>query len=201
MNILEFAESIEMPLFPVQKVILKALYGLELSTEKTLEISDHTRRHVRTTGVRHRNPNSHASVILRSKTQYSQSFRGLSSFLVLFDEIAHYDKSKVESLYNTVVPSTSAFCPKDSADKRKSVGPVESKVMMISTPTPCRDSFFYRIFQMGMIFSLRHPDSGDLCLQIPTWEMNPTLPAEVFAQDRAKDHSRFDYEYGAQFPK
>ena len=48
-NIIEFVESpwgLKMKLFPVQRVILKAHYGLELSGEKSFEISDWRRENV-----------------------------------------------------------------------------------------------------------------------------------------------------------
>ena len=48
-NIIEFVESpwgLKMTLFPVQRVILKAHYGLELDDKDTFEISDWSRKNV-----------------------------------------------------------------------------------------------------------------------------------------------------------
>ena len=118
---------------------------------------------------------------------------------MILDEIAHFtDKgqSSAESVYNAVTPSTSAFSPKKASDKRVPIGPVEGRIISISSPLG-KQGLFYKLFQIGMKGG--KASKNMVCIQAPTWEVNPTIPAEEFEKHYLKDPSVFFTEYGGEF--
>jgi len=124
--------------------------------------------------------------------------------------MAHFrtdGQSSAEQVYESITPSKSAFSPKDPEDPNTALDPkrpwlppdqveVEGRVLAISSPMG-QDGMFYKLFQIGM--------SGDtasdqmLCIQAPTWEVNPTIPASEFAVAFQKDANVFMTEYGGMF--
>ncbi len=141
-------------------------------------------------GHRRENPRSPASLQFSARSCYTNSFRGMSSLVVVFDEVAYYPDAR--KVFDSIAPLASAFSPKDPNDPYRPVGPVEARILMTSTPAPV-DTFFKSFFGVSMA------PRGVLSLQIPTWEMNPTIPAEEFEKNRLLNPDRFHMEFGAEF--
>ena len=129
----------------------------------------------------------------------AKGLRGAGNICVIMDEIAHFTEtgqSGAEEVYNAVVPSTSAYSPKDPTDRRIPVGPVEGRVISISSPLG-KQGLFYKLFQIGMQGG--KASSNMLCVQAPTWEVNPTVPATEFEKHYLKNPTVFFTEYGGEF--
>ena len=119
--------------------------------------------------------------------------------VVILDEVAHFtDKgqSGAEAVYNAVTPSTSAFSPKDENDSRIPIGPVEGRIISISSPLG-KQGQFYKLFNIAM--SGGAASKNMLAVQAPTWEVNPTVPATEFEKHYVKDPAVFWTEYGGVF--
>ena len=101
-----------------------------------------------------------------------------------------------DRVYNAVTPSTSAFSPKDVNDSRIPIGPVEGRIISISSPLG-RQGQFYKLFQVAM--SGGPASKNMLAIQAPTWEVNPTVPATEFEKHYQKDATVFFTEYGGEF--
>jgi hypothetical protein len=71
-----------------------------------------------------------------------------------------------------------------------------SKRIMLSSPNNPENSKgdFYRCFQSGLLGC-----DDTLSLQIPTWEMNPLVPASAYKAEKERDEFMFLREFGAQF--
>ena len=143
--------------------------------------------------------NANATIKVTFRSCVAKGLRGAGNLVVILDEVAHFtDKgqSGAESVYNAVVPSTSAYSPKDPLDKRQPIGPVEGRVILISSPLG-RQGLFYKMAQI----SLRGGTAAEnmLFIQAPTWEVNPTIPANEFEKHYLKDPGVFFTEYGGEF--
>jgi hypothetical protein len=325
-DIIEFVESpwgLKMALFPVQRVILKAHYGLELDDEKTFEISDWTRTKIEThteksylkklfdegrcnigeviPGVQRREmilsigrrsgkttisaciaayetyklikkedpqkyyglPSSNNIQIISVATDKDQAgllyqevsghyrscaffgpytanntlsyarfqtpadvekygryiedasakatlkvtfrscvakgLRGAGNICVILDEVAHFTEtgqSGAEEVYNAVVPSTSAYSPKDPKNPTNPIGEVEGRIILISSPLG-KQGLFYSLFMIGM--GGGGAGANILAVQAPTWEVNPTVPAQEFEKHYLKNAAVFFTEYGGEF--
>lgn len=144
-------------------------------------------------------PNAKATLKVTFRSCVAKGLRGAGNLVVILDEVAHFtDKgqSGAEAVYNAVTPSTSAFSPKDPNDSRIPIGPVEGRIILISSPLG-RQGQFYKLFQIGM----RGGKAAEnmLCVQAPTWEVNPTVPASEFEKHYIKDPNVFFTEYGGVF--
>lgn len=144
-------------------------------------------------------PNAKATLKITFRSCVAKGLRGAGNLVVILDEVAHFtDKgqSGAEAVYNAVTPSTSAFSPKDPNDSRIPIGPVEGRIILISSPLG-RQGQFYKLFQIGM----RGGKAAEnmLCVQAPTWEVNPTVPASEFEKHYVKDPNVFFTEYGGVF--
>jgi len=129
----------------------------------------------------------------------AKGLRGAGNIVVILDEVAHFTDeghSSAENVYNAVTPSTSTFSPKDPNDNRIPIGPVEGRIISISSPLG-RQGQFYKLFQIGMAGGIAAENI--LCIQAPTWEVNPTIPASEFEKHYSKDATNFFTEYGAAF--
>jgi hypothetical protein len=129
----------------------------------------------------------------------AKGLRGAGNIVVILDEVAHFTEagqSGAEAVYNAVTPSTSAFSPKDPNDARIPIGPVEGRIVLISSPLG-KQGQFYKLFNIGMRGG--KASENMLCIEAPTWEVNPTVPASEFAKHYAKDPRVFFTEYGGQF--
>lgn len=145
------------------------------------------------------NPNAKATIKVTFRSCIAKGLRGSGNVVVILDEVAHFTdagQSSADAVYNAVVPSTSAFSPKDPNDHRIAIGPVEARVILISSPLG-RQGLFYKLFQMGM--GGGSVANTMLCIQAPTWEVNPTIPASEFEKHYLKDPGVFHTEYGGEF--
>jgi len=145
------------------------------------------------------NPRSRFSIKVTFRSCVAKGLRGAGNIVVILDEVAHFtDKgqSGAEEVYNAVTPSTSAFSKKDPDDSRKPIGPVEGRIILISSPLG-RQGQFYKLFGIGM----RGGKAAEnmLCIEAPTWEVNPTVPATEFEKHYVKDPRVFFTEYGGEF--
>lgn len=129
----------------------------------------------------------------------AKSLRGAANMIVIFDEIAHFGQdgqSSAKEVYEAATPSTATFAPKDPNDRRRPIGEVEGRIIQISTPMG-QQGQFYKMFKMG--FKGGSASAGMLCIQAPTWEVNPTVPASLFEKEYLKDPNSFFTEYGGVF--
>jgi hypothetical protein len=145
------------------------------------------------------NASAKATLKVTFRSCVAKGLRGAGNICVILDEVAHFtDKgqSGAEEVYNAVVPSTSAYSPKDPKDPTKPIGEVDGRVILISSPLG-RQGLFYNLFQIGM----RGGKASDniLCVQAPTWEVNPTVPAQEFEKHFLKNSAVFFTEYGGEF--
>lgn len=127
----------------------------------------------------------------------ARGLRGPGNLVIILDELAHFTdtgQSAAEDVYNAITPSISAFSPKDPNDRRVAIGEVEGRIISISSPLG-RQGQFYKLFQLGF----RPGMDNMLCIQAPTWEVNPTVPANEFEKHYLKNPTVFFTEYGGQF--
>lgn len=144
-------------------------------------------------------PSAKATIKVTFRSCVAKGLRGAGNIVVILDEVAHFTdagQSSADEVYNAVVPSTSAYSPKDPADRRVPTGPVEARVILISSPLG-RQGLFYKMFQIGMGGGTVAENM--LCVQAPTWEVNPTVPASEFEKHYLKDPAVFFTEYGGEF--
>ncbi|MDB4278165.1 hypothetical protein N9917_01045 [Deltaproteobacteria bacterium] len=150
-------------------------------------------------GSYHDNAKARFSIKVTFRSCVAKGLRGAGNIVVILDEVAHFTdagQSGAEEVYNAVTPSTSAFSPKDPDDARIPTGPVEGRIVLISSPLG-RQGQFFKLFQIGM----RGGKAAEnmLCVEAPTWEVNPTVPASEFEKHYIKDPRVFFTEYGGQF--
>lgn len=143
--------------------------------------------------------NGKATMRVTFKSCVAKGLRGSGNIVIILDEMAHFqDKgnSSAEEIYNAVTPSALAFSPKDPADTTKPIGPVESRIICISSPLN-KAGKFYELYHMAMT---NGPGSANMiAIQAPTWEVNPTVEPEFLRQKYHADPVTFMTEYGAQF--
>lgn len=144
-------------------------------------------------------PAAKATLKITFRSCVAKGLRGAGNIVVILDEVAHFtDKgqSGAEAVYNAVTPSTSAFSPKDENDSRIPIGPVEGRIISISSPLG-KQGQFYKLFNIAM--SGGAASKNMLAVQAPTWEVNPTVPATEFEKHYVKDPAVFWTEYGGVF--
>lgn len=140
-----------------------------------------------------------ASIKITFRSSVAKGARGSGNIVVVLDEMAHFTdngQSSAEEVYKAVKASMAAFTKKDPRDKRLAVGDPESKMVAISSPNG-RQGVFYHIFQDG--FSNREIAKTRLCIQAPTWEVNPSVATSVFVTEYVRDARAFFSEFGADF--
>lgn len=143
--------------------------------------------------------NGKASIRLTFKPAISTSLRGAGNIVIIMDEMAHFQnegKSSAKDIYDAVVPSALAFSPKDPNDKTKPIGPVESRIIGISSPLN-KAGKFYELYHFAM--SRAEGSENLIAIQAPTWEVNPTVEPEFLRQKYHEDPAVFMTEYGAEF--
>lgn len=129
----------------------------------------------------------------------AKGLRGLGCILVILDELAHFNtvgQSDALTVYRAIQPSLAAYSPKNPNNTRQAIGPVESRLCSISSPLG-KQGFFYQKFMQG--FKGDEAARNLLCIQAPTWEVNPTVEASFLAASHATDAESFFTEYGAYF--
>lgn len=137
-----------------------------------------------------------ASLQMRFYSCVAKSIRGVGAILIILDEYAHFNREGQGSdkeVYKAATPSLGAFSPKDPADGMTVIGPLESKVVMISSPLG-KEGHFYERFQAGF-----HRPDRILSFRAPTWEVNPTVPSSLFEESFIDDPKTFWIEWGARF--
>ena len=140
-----------------------------------------------------------ATIKITFRSCIAKGLRGAGNLVVIMDEMAFFTdegQSSADAVYNAVTPSTSAFSPKDPEDSRVPIGEVEGRIISISSPCG-KQGMFYKLFQLGM--GGGKAADNMLCIQAPTWEVNPTVPAHEFEKHYAKDPTVFFTEYGGEF--
>jgi len=145
------------------------------------------------------NSKARYSVKVTFRSCVAKGLRGAGNIVVILDEVAHFtDKgqSGAEEVYNAVTPSTSAFSQKDPDDTTIPIGPVEGRIILISSPLG-KQGQFYKLFQIGMRGGKAAQNM--LCIEAPTWEVNPTIPSHEFEKHYIKDPAVFFTEYGGMF--
>jgi len=129
----------------------------------------------------------------------AKGLRGGANILVALDEVAHFGEkgqASADEVYQAVEPSTRTFSPKDPANLTRPTGENEGRIILISSPLG-KQGLFYKQFRLG--FGNNKAADNLLCIQAPTWEVNPTVPAETFVASYLKDPNVFFTEYGAEF--
>jgi hypothetical protein len=140
-----------------------------------------------------------ASIRITFKASVSKGLRGSGNIVIILDEMAHFqDKgsSSAKDIYDAVTPSALAFSPKDQKDSNTPIGPVESRIISISSPLN-RTGKFYELFHFAM--SRAEGSENMLAIQAPTWEVNPTVEPNFLHERYHEDPTVFMTEYGALF--
>jgi hypothetical protein len=147
------------------------------------------------------NPRARASLQVSFAACNAKSLRGAGNILIILDEVAHFLEqggSSAEEVYTALSPSNAAFTPKDEYGAPRDGGQTQSdgRIIMISSPLG-KQGLFFQKFEQGF----RGDGSADniLCVQAPTWEVNPTISASVFKEEYAFDARKFMQEFGADF--
>jgi hypothetical protein len=145
------------------------------------------------------NSKARYSINVTFRSCVAKGLRGGANILVALDEVAHFGEkgqASADEVYQAVEPSTRTFSPKDPRNPTRPVGENEGRIIMISSPLG-RQGLFYKQFQLG--FGNNKAADNLLCIQAPTWEVNPTVPAETFVASYLKDPNVFFTEFGAEF--
>jgi hypothetical protein len=152
-------------------------------------------------GVHSENPKARASIKVTFAACNAKGLRGAGNIVIILDEVAHFidaGASSADQVYDAVSPSAATFTPKDEFGK-----PIEGentasdgRIILISSPLG-KQGLFYKLFELGKSGG----DAADnmLCIQAPTWEVNPTVPAQVFKEKFAQDRNVFFTEFGGEF--
>jgi hypothetical protein len=152
-------------------------------------------------GSYHNNPKARAGIKVTFHACNAKGLRGAGNLVIILDEVAHFIEqggSSAEEVYQAVAPSAATFTPKNelglpiNGKATKSDG----RIIMISSPLG-KQGLFYKKFRQGMAGGAAA--SNMLCIQAPTWEVNPTVSAEVFQEYYAEDARVFFTEFGAEF--
>jgi len=112
--------------------------------------------------------------------------RGPATIQAIMDEVAHMKdakskKASADAVFEALEPSVSTFS--------------DGKMVMISTPNG-PSGFFYDIYQAAM----ESPEASMLCIQAPTWEINPgRVSDDSFLVKYKLSKASFRQEYGAEF--
>ncbi len=143
--------------------------------------------------------NGKASLQLTFKAAVSTGLRGAGNIVIILDEMAHFQdqgKSSAKDIYDSITPSASSFSPKDPKNPSEPIGPVESRIICISSPLN-KAGKFYELYNFAMS---RGEGSEDIiAIQAPTWEINPTVEPNFLRNKYFEDPRVFVTEFGAQF--
>ncbi len=154
--------------------------------------------------IRHQNGkftsiNGKASLRVTFKSCVAKGLRGFGNIVIILDEMAHFldeGQSSAKDIYDAITPSTAAFSPKDPNNSLEPIGPVESRIICISSPLN-ESGKFYDLYHQAM--SGGEGGSNMLAIQAPTWEVNPTIESAYYRQKYHEDPASFMTEHGAQF--
>lgn len=152
-------------------------------------------------GAYHDNPKSRTSIKVTFHACNAKGLRGAGNVVVILDEVAHFIEqggSSADQVYQAVSPSVSTFTPKDSTGMPVD-GPhtkSDGRIIMISSPLG-KQGLFYERFRDG--FKGGVAADGMLCVQAPTWEVNPTISAAMLQDEYHRDPRIFFTEFGGEF--
>lgn len=124
--------------------------------------------------------------VFRALPASSRSGRGMACPLLIFDELAHAvdtegGNAAGSSLYQALSPSVAQF---------GSLG----KILMLSSPWT-QAGIFWDLFKQANSGQFGHMQ----VVNLPTWEVNPTITKDWLEQEKARDPEMFAIEYGANF--
>lgn len=143
--------------------------------------------------------NGKATLRVTFKSCIAKGLRGSGNVVVILDEMAHFKdagQSSAADIYAAVTPSTAAFSPKNPEDTTQPIGPVESRIICISSPLN-KTGKFYELYHQAM--SRAEGSENMIAIQGPTWEVNPTIDPNYYRQRYHSDPATFMVEHGAQF--
>lgn len=144
-------------------------------------------------------PSAKATIKVTFRSCVAKGLRGAGNIVIVLDEVAHFTdegQSSAEAVYDAVAPSAAAYSPKDPNDKTIAIGEVESRIILISSPMG-KQGLFYKMFQQGFLGGKVSEDM--LCIQAPTWEVNPSLEAAFMESSFLKNPTVFATEFGGEF--
>lgn len=130
------------------------------------------------------------SVLIVCGHSNTDSLRGYMAICLLFDEIAFYDES--EKVSGTYFYTTLKACMGDLSSKGAGLS------VLISSPGP-KTGVFYKLWKDSMEGKI-----GTLAFKMATWDFNPTRKYDTdpeLISARQFDPSRFEVEYGAEWPE
>ena len=143
---------------------------------------------------------SKATLRMTFRSCIAKGLRGPNCAAVILDEMAHFcdeGQGSAEAVYDAVTPSIANFTPKDPTDPRIVIGPRESSLFVLSTPLIAVQGDEPDFFCSS--YSSSFKSGGCLCLQIPTWELNPAIPVGVYQKAFERNLATFEAEFGARF--
>lgn len=147
------------------------------------------------------NTKARASIRVTFHACNAKGLRGAGNLVVILDEVAHFVEQggqSAEEVYQAMAPSVGTFTPKNEEGQPIN-GPRTSsdgRMILISSPLG-KQGLFYQRFRAGM--SGGESARNMLCVQAPTWEVNPTVSASVFLENYAEDPRVFFTEFGGEF--
>lgn len=143
--------------------------------------------------------NGKASIKVTFRPCVAKGLRGPGNIVIILDEMAHFQNkggASAKEVYDAVTPSAATFSAKDPNDNTQPVGPVESRIICISSPLG-KSGKFFELFEQAMRGG---PGSENkLAIQAPTWEINPTVQTDYYREKYHSDPEVFMVEHGAQF--
>jgi len=135
-------------------------------------------------------PKCKGTIELLFKPAIGRGLRGPANIMCVFDEFAHFvneGQSSADACYEAATPSTATFKHPDSKD-------LEGKVACISSPLN-KSGLFYQLYKHGM----EGKAENRLCIQAPSWEINPTIASKYLRTKYNEDPANFLVEFGAEF--
>lgn len=123
--------------------------------------------------------------IFRALPSSSRTGRGMACPMMIMDEAAHFldtdGNAAGDQLYQALSPSIAQF---------GNLG----KILLLSSPWTQQGIFWdlYKQADSGQFSYMKH-------INLPTWEVNPTISKDFLEQERSRDPALFEVEYGANF--
>ena len=124
------------------------------------------------------------SLVLKCGSSSASGLVGLTCWCIIMDEIAamagdNPDSGLDYALYNELKPSLATFGK-------------DGKMMMLSNPKG----------PIGLLYDLhenRQEDPTTLVMRLPTWLANPNIAKDMLENEKKKNPTEFQMQYGAEF--